>query len=144
MKSMILSGWPKDNRQDSCRRYAAPLYNRDALGLVCRQSDCVIFAMGRYSNKLVVFDTMLRGTFIWFTATLRDLAPVISGISKTPSSRRACQNRCLLRFRVAKRRWRCIGLRYKDYGSKLPKDSGYQYSKNQEKKPFHSRRGHPD
>ena len=32
--------------------------NRDALGLVCRQSDCVIFAMGRYSNKLVVFDTM--------------------------------------------------------------------------------------
>lgn len=33
---------------------------RDAIGLVCRHSDCVIFAMGRYSQELVVFDT--KGT----------------------------------------------------------------------------------
>lgn len=34
--------------------------DRDALGLVCKHSDCIIFAMGRYSQKLVVFDT--KGT----------------------------------------------------------------------------------
>lgn len=33
---------------------------RDATGLVCNHSDCVIFAMGRYSQELVVFDT--KGT----------------------------------------------------------------------------------
>lgn len=45
-KSYIIQGHSKDMR--------------DASGLVCRQSDCIIFAMGRYSRELVVFDT--KGT----------------------------------------------------------------------------------